>query len=587
MQEHEEGLIVALYARVSSEEQKEGHTIESQLAELRQFAAQRHWIIISEFTDEAWSGAALARPALDALRDDARKKRFAAVLINDVDRLARDVTHLGVIKRDLEHSGVRVIFRKIPSENSPTHNLLVNILGSFAEFEREMIMDRTRRGRRHKVETRQQFIGALAPYGYRYIPSTPQNPSGTLMINPEEAVVVRTIFNWAESEGLSIQAIADRLTAQGFKPRKGGSAWQRSTVLRILRSAVYTGTWYYNKHQLSYRRSIIPGFQPQGKKTSLRRRPREEWIPVALPADLQIVSRVQWNRVQTQLDRNRCFARRNAKHEYLLASLVRCGGCGGPFCGSSTHGRFCYRCLGRCKRVSEISESSLDDSIWSALKHALDNPELLIGALQETHVPTGQSDARSNDMRGALSALKREEQRVLEAYRLSILSPEQLASELEILKSRRNALEAEDHNTAQLSGQQSVRMTVEEYCKEVHRKLPGLTFETKRNLIRLLIRRITFDGDQAKIEGVIPMPDSESIALTGVDRCGPNSEITGEIATTGLDCCGHNAASAAIFSMTVPIHRDHSLARAASNANLIKANAALEKMRAERDQASP
>ena len=99
----------------------------------------------------------MARPELDRLRDDARAGRFQAVLINDVDRLARDVTHLGVIKRDLEKNNVRVIFRKLPSETSPISNLMVNILGSFAEFERELIIDRTRRERRHKIEHRKQY----------------------------------------------------------------------------------------------------------------------------------------------------------------------------------------------------------------------------------------------------------------------------------------------------------------------------------------------------------------------------------------------------------------------------------------------
>ena len=61
------------------------------------------------------------------------------------------MTHLGIIKRDLEKQNVQVVFRKLPTEASPMSNLMVNILGSFAEFERELIIDLTRRGRRHKV----------------------------------------------------------------------------------------------------------------------------------------------------------------------------------------------------------------------------------------------------------------------------------------------------------------------------------------------------------------------------------------------------------------------------------------------------
>src|SRR5260370_21307379 len=105
MPEVSKQLRLAIYARVSTDEQREGQTIDSQIAELERFAAERRWVIAETYKDEGWSGAVLARPELDRLRDDAAKGVFNAVLINDVDRLARDVTHLGVVKRDLERTG--------------------------------------------------------------------------------------------------------------------------------------------------------------------------------------------------------------------------------------------------------------------------------------------------------------------------------------------------------------------------------------------------------------------------------------------------------------------------------------------------
>ena len=109
------GMRVAIYARVSSEEQREGQTIDSQIAELERFAVDQQLNLSGIYKDEGWSGGVMARPDLDRLRDDAQKGCFEAVLINDVDRLARDVTHLGVVKRDLERNGVQVIFRKLPA----------------------------------------------------------------------------------------------------------------------------------------------------------------------------------------------------------------------------------------------------------------------------------------------------------------------------------------------------------------------------------------------------------------------------------------------------------------------------------------
>ena len=91
--------IAALYARVSTEEQRKGNTIESQVAELEKFAERNGWPIQGRYIDEGWSGALIARPELDRLRDDAGGGLFTVVLVNDVDRLARDVAHLGVIKQ--------------------------------------------------------------------------------------------------------------------------------------------------------------------------------------------------------------------------------------------------------------------------------------------------------------------------------------------------------------------------------------------------------------------------------------------------------------------------------------------------------
>ena len=97
-------LRAGLYCRVSTEEQREGQTIDSQVGELERFARDRSWAVARTYKDEGWSGSILARPELDRLRDDASKSVFEIVLLNDVDRLARDVTHLGIIKRDLERS---------------------------------------------------------------------------------------------------------------------------------------------------------------------------------------------------------------------------------------------------------------------------------------------------------------------------------------------------------------------------------------------------------------------------------------------------------------------------------------------------
>ena len=541
MNHTQSGLRAALYARVSGEEQKQGHNIDSQIAELREFAKQRDWSVVEAYQDEAWSGATLARPALNKLRDDAGKKLFDIVLINDVDRLARNVAYLGYIKRELERSGVKVIFRKVPLNDNATDNLLLNMLGSFAEFERELIMDRTRRGRMHKVETRQEFIGCIPPYGYRYVPGEKPDRAGKLMINVEEAAVAREMYRWVDSLGISAQGVVRRLGTEGIRPRKGGIGWSKSSVMRILRGTIYSGTWNYNKLQGCYPKSLTPEAEARARKSSTRLRPREEWIPVALPDSLRLISPDQWTRVQQQLDRNRCFSPRNSRHQYLLSGLVRCGGCGSRYVGNPSHGRFEYRCIKRCKRMPLVGEHILDSNVWSALESALNDPALFTKAISEIKRPDVPRDNQAGQIDAALTGLRGEEARVLEAYRLAILTPEQLAQELEMIASRRRMLEKENRELAQrLQPALPVQSSVEEYCHKIRERLGNLTFETKRSVIRLLLRKVVFEGDQVRITGIIPLSDQGGIADTMVHSRAHNPASGGGIADTMVDHYAHN-----------------------------------------------
>ncbi len=510
----------AIYARVSSEEQREGQTIDSQIAELERFAGSQGWPVAGIYKDEGWSGAVLARPALDCLRDDASRKLFEVVLLNDVDRLARDVSHLGVIKRDLERHGVQVRFRKLPAEKSPTYNLMVNILGSFAEFEREMIVDRTRRGRRHKVEVRQQYMGsALTAYGYRYVPiDRATGREGRLEIIPEEVAVVRQMFDWVDHESLSGQAVLRRLNELRIPPKKRGGGWGKSSVLRILHNEMYAGIWHYGKyeHCEPEKRSRTWKYH-RTPKTSLRLRERREWIPVKLPDGLRIIEWPQFQRVQGRLARNRVFSPRNSRHEYLLRGLLKCGSCGRAYVGDPGHGRFSYRCTGRCRKMPNITEEKLNTPVWQALREALLNPSIIIDQVrrqaEEKAAEAGKRHFQISELEAALEQVRREEERVLEAYRQAIITPSQLSQELSRLRSRTSTLEARNAELGRDDAGPApaeVQKSVEQYCRLVSRRLDEMDTGEKQRLLRLLVEEIIFEGDRIRIRGIIPLiPDGE------------------------------------------------------------------------------
>jgi site-specific DNA recombinase len=518
---------VALYSRVSSEEQREGQTIDSQVSEIDRFAHDKGWIVSGVYKDEGWSGALLARPGLDQLRDDARRGAFEAVLINDVDRLARDVSHLGIVRRDLERNAVRVVFKKLPSENSPTHNLMVNILGSFAEFERELILDRTRRGRRHKVEVRQEFLGGLCPYGYRYYPKDKTtNKAGVLEVVPEEAIVVRQMFGWVDKEGLSAHKVTERLTVLKISPRKKGESWGKSSVLRILRNETYAGVWHYNKHE-----SCEP-LKPSSKekyrrvKASTRLRPTSDWIAVKLSDNLRIIEPVQWRRVQDQLQRNRCFSIRNSIHSYLLKGLVRCAGCGSRFVGDPCHGKFYYRCLKRCKKVRTITESILDGVVWSAIEKAVLNPALIAKQFEDSAARQSSVahslERESDELDRALTEIRQEESRIIEAYRKNIISPEHLSREIAQFGTRRTAIEERKAALAkrtQSRPQPEIRKSIDQWCKAVADALIHFSPLERQRFLQLLVDEVWFDGTSVRIKCVLPptgqlMMNSETATAT-------------------------------------------------------------------------
>jgi site-specific DNA recombinase len=530
----------AIYARVSSEEQREGQTIDSQIAELERFAREKGWALAGLYKDEGWSGALLSRPALDQLRDDARRKLFDFVLLNDVDRLARDVAHLGIVKRDLERCGVRVVFRKLPSDESPTYNLMVNVLGSFAEFEREMIIDRTRRGRRYKVEVRQQFLGATASYGYCYVPKDrATGQDGYLAVVPEEAALVRQMYEWVDGEGLSARQVVARLNQVQAHARKGGR-WAKSTVLRILRNETYAGVWHYNKHYSSeplksgarsqYRRSL---------KSSNRLRPRVEWLPVILPAELRIVPHDLWQRVQQQLTKNITFSPRNSKHSYLLKGLVRCGGCGAAYVGDPSHGKFYYRCLSRCKRMPTVKEECLDETVWSAVAEAILNPTTIfdqVGKFREREVEEERiRNSEDQTVGRALAQVRREEARLLEAYRTGIISPTQLGQELELLKKRQSALEVRERNLRRNTGAPSgnnLRQTLEEHCQRVAERITTFNEAERQRFLRLLIDDVIFEDAKVRIRAVIPLDDTTEAARLGARQVPQIGQAGGGVNTT-------------------------------------------------------
>jgi site-specific DNA recombinase len=193
--------LIAIYARVSTSRQEEEQTIQNQLVTLREFAHRHNYAIVQEYIDDGWSGDILARPALDKLRQDAKDKRWDAVVIYDPDRLARRYSYQELVMDELKEAGAEVLFVTVSAPKNSQDKILHGVRGLFAEYERAKIAERFRLGKLRKIKDGHILVSE-ALYGYTYVPKQ-EGSHGYYVVNPEEAKTVRMIFQWVANEGLT------------------------------------------------------------------------------------------------------------------------------------------------------------------------------------------------------------------------------------------------------------------------------------------------------------------------------------------------------------------------------------------------
>src|SRR3982750_1750218 len=242
-------LRVAIYARVSGEQQAKEDTIASQLEAVAQRIASDALECDPElrFVDDGYSGSILARPGLERLRDQAAAGAVDRLYMLDPDRLSRKYAYQVLILEELNRCGVEVVFLRNPVGRGPEQDLLLQVQGMIAEYERAKIMERCRRGKQHAARRGSVNVLSGAPYGYRYIGKHEGEGEARYQVLAEEARVVQRIFEWFANERSSLGEICRRLKRDGILTRTGKSAWDRSVVWAMLKKPAYKGTAGFGK----------------------------------------------------------------------------------------------------------------------------------------------------------------------------------------------------------------------------------------------------------------------------------------------------------------------------------------------------
>ena len=513
--------IAALYARVSTLQQEQEATIESQIAALETFAQKHDYVLSPDlyFIDQAVSGYQLERPALERLRNAAPEGLFQTVLCLDPDRLARKYVYQCVILDELRRVGVSVIFvTQSATPQTPQEELLLGVQGVFAEYERAMIMERLRRGKLYRMR-QGHLVNPVPPYGYRYIPvSEPQG--GRWEVQPVEAAIVHQIYLWyTEGTGLTMNEIVTRLNQLGPAAPPRGKNWQFSTVQAILSQGDYTGHAFYNCTRACHDVIGQPRKIGRGSKRCVSHvpRPQDEWIALSVPP---LISADEWQRAQERRAMKQKFAsRNNTQHIYLLRSLLVCGVCGHTLVGHTNCGHIVYRCpYGGRQRSPDspahsrvIAGDIVEALVWQAVSTLLRNPTLVADAWasqQETSAVDGQEADR---LQRRQTALDKQWERLLDIFQDGQMDKGELVRRKARLDQERAGIQERLQQLTQQERQEHAKAQMVEdfaaFCQTIQASLADPTPEVRQNVIRLLIDHIVVNDGEIVIKHIIPTDD--------------------------------------------------------------------------------
>jgi site-specific DNA recombinase len=394
---------VALYCRVSTEEQAERQTVDAQLDFLRRWCDLHEVPVAGEYVDDGVSGTTPLPDRTDGARllADADAHQFTGVLVYRLDRLARSLRVLLDTHIALERQSISIRSATEPFDTaSPIGRFMFQLLGSMAELEKSTITERMSLGR-DRVARQGKWTGGPIPYGFDLDAEACLVPSARLVeaVGQTEADVVREVFERIAA-GSSAVLEAKRLQAVGVPCARrfaGGKV------------VVCSGIWQADRVTGMIHNTAYKGYHVMQTKTG----------PVERPT-AALVSSETWDQANAQLTRNRLMATRNVKNKYLLRGLVKCACCGRGYVGTTgwirrnAGGRW-YRCNGQvsCRDMMRgircpskaVKSDDLEREVWAGCREFILNPG---PALAEAQQQLRARLAQTTDLDQRLRALQQQ-----------------------------------------------------------------------------------------------------------------------------------------------------------------------------------
>lgn len=527
---------VALYARVSSESQARDNTVGSQVSALRERIAADGFQLEPDhaYVDEGYSGAILFRPALERLRDAVAGGQLERIYVHAPDRLARRYAHQVLLVDEFHRAGAEVVFLNRPIGGTAEDDLLLQVQGVIAEYERAKILERGRRGRRHAAQSGSVSALTGAPFGYRYVSRTEGGGVARFEVVEEEAQIVRLVFAWIGLNRVSLREVCRRLRQAGYQTRGRATNWYASTIRGMLDNPAYIGRAAFGRARFlpprPRPRPIRGHLKPSPRATTRVLMPREEWIEIPVPS---IVDPAVFDAAQAQLEENRKRKReRRPGRCWLLQGLTVCRRCGYAYYGKTAprsrkydpmNALHYYRCIGADSyRFSgtavcnnrPVRGDQLEQVVWAQVRALLEGPHRVADEYRRRIAQARDGTATSDEiirLQRQMTSLQRGIARLIDSYTEGILDKTEFEPRIAGLKQRVSQLQ--ERHQAALEAVESERdlalvvSRLEDFAAKVSTGLDNLDRCGMRDIIRTVVRRIEIDDSRIEVIFRVPSAD--------------------------------------------------------------------------------
>ena len=306
---------IAAYCRVSTDKEDQLNSLQTQAQFFKTYAEKNGHDLVRLYVDEGLSGTRTKnRKQFQQMMQDAERGLFAAIVVKDISRLARNTVDLLQSVRKLKALGIHMIFLTANMTSLGDSEFVLTVFGALAQEESCNISKRVKFGKR--VNAERGRVPNLV-YGYDKIPGDAFH----LAVNPEEAAVIRQMYQWYLDAGDGGGKIARLLNSRGLKTKRNCD-WTQKAVCRILTNPLYTGKIVNGKQEVQ---DFLTGSRVNREKS--------DWLVVEQP-ELRIISDARFQQAGQLMARRRAEFRqhhRRQSNRHLFSTLIVCGHCGWSF----------------------------------------------------------------------------------------------------------------------------------------------------------------------------------------------------------------------------------------------------------------